>query len=237
MNELYHHGILGQRWGKQNGPPYPLDGKVSSKIQKAGKKRKDAEYRRQREKQKSGKNVKTEGFYDPETGEEIYVPTQRDQRKLYKAISRSKNRNKVTRAISKVTKRNPIDRQLDKVMSKQQKEDIRNHIEENEQVRKDWLATGKENGFNSKQAKEALHDYWKSSQALNKEIDGYVKTVLGKYRHKKVVGMRNGHKAYMGEAEMFVKNRIRTRAVQESYRLQQIKRMQELLEQEDDYYE
>jgi hypothetical protein len=23
-NELYHHGILGQRWGKKNGPPYPL---------------------------------------------------------------------------------------------------------------------------------------------------------------------------------------------------------------------
>ena len=23
-DELYHHGIFGQKWGKRNGPPYPL---------------------------------------------------------------------------------------------------------------------------------------------------------------------------------------------------------------------
>ena len=33
---LAHHGIKGQHWGVKNGPPYPLDQKVSRAI-KAGK--------------------------------------------------------------------------------------------------------------------------------------------------------------------------------------------------------
>lgn len=33
-DELYHHGILGQRWGKKNGPPYPLSAKDHSASEK-----------------------------------------------------------------------------------------------------------------------------------------------------------------------------------------------------------
>lgn len=36
-NYLKHHGILGQKWGKRNGPPYPLgSGKHSASERKAG---------------------------------------------------------------------------------------------------------------------------------------------------------------------------------------------------------
>lgn len=34
QNDLYHHGILGQKWGVQNGPPYPLRGGDYTKAEK-----------------------------------------------------------------------------------------------------------------------------------------------------------------------------------------------------------
>jgi len=35
--ELYHHGIAGQKWGVQNGPPYPLKETIHDKIVKKAK--------------------------------------------------------------------------------------------------------------------------------------------------------------------------------------------------------
>lgn len=34
QRELYHHGILNQKWGRRNGPPYPLDREDHSKAEK-----------------------------------------------------------------------------------------------------------------------------------------------------------------------------------------------------------
>lgn len=38
---LSHHGIKGQKWGEQNGPPYPLSGKLHNMVVRGNKKRAD----------------------------------------------------------------------------------------------------------------------------------------------------------------------------------------------------
>lgn len=52
-DELYHHGIMGQRWGDRNGPPYPLgSGDHSSEEKKRGWKQSlDAKDTKKRKKQ------------------------------------------------------------------------------------------------------------------------------------------------------------------------------------------
>lgn len=52
-NFLEHHGIAGQKWGKQHGPPYPLD----RSAQKQAKLKAKAKARQEREKEKAKKRI------------------------------------------------------------------------------------------------------------------------------------------------------------------------------------
>lgn len=67
---LMHHGILGQKWGKRNGPPYPLDAKSHSKSEK------DAGWRKSLNKSKSkqSKSIKDKwNDLDPKTKKTVKI--------------------------------------------------------------------------------------------------------------------------------------------------------------------
>lgn len=75
-NEFYHHGILGQKWGVRNGPPYPLGGGQYSKAE-----------RKFRYKKKKGRNV----IYNKRHFDETI-----DTRKTLSTLSYDPNRTKGT---------------------------------------------------------------------------------------------------------------------------------------------
>lgn len=67
MSELFHHGILGQKWGKTNGPPYPLDYGAHSKAEIRMAK-KDAKWIKKKE-----EKIKTKAYNKSEKEMRAYV--------------------------------------------------------------------------------------------------------------------------------------------------------------------
>lgn len=116
-NELYHHGILGQKWGKKNGPPYPLSSSDHSSAEKkagwrkslsdrraesARKRAAKAEIKRRAEQSKRDKKAAEDKAREEAARRE--EQSRRDKKEAEKAAKREKERQAILKDPSKLNK-------------------------------------------------------------------------------------------------------------------------------------
>ncbi len=180
QRELYHHGILGQKWGRKMGPPYPLDASDhSSAEKKEGYK-------------KSIGGGRNEGMYDRHEKKQ-----QRIEKKFDKKIAKNeKNRSEVMSAREK--NRSKIEKRYDKKISSYQKDidsfdQIKNGVKDKKgrdiltKQEVDDIVSGLKAKQDALKAKKnaKIDDFDKGTEYLTAGYDKY-KSVLDNYKNVKM---------------------------------------------------
>lgn len=97
--ELYHHGIKGQKWGVENGPPYPLSSDVST-----GKRLKKVEKLEKKIEQNRGYMKEHEDYYKNKADREAAMKKNDRDQKVKKTIDNTVR--KIEKANKKIEKAN-----------------------------------------------------------------------------------------------------------------------------------
>ncbi len=182
--ELCHHGILGQKWGKKNGPPYPLDaGDHSSSEKKAG-------WRKSLDKT-SDARAKIKSMSDDELRQKVYRKNLESQYRQYSSkVGENRKANDVidiTRkgfrtlgnAASMVSKGMQLKNQSkldniddDEKMSKREKREARKDINRNKLIT-DAVSQGSHSTANELQKKKRIDSFDKTD--ISKMSDAELK--------------------------------------------------------------
>ena len=101
--ELYHHGIKGQKWGIENGPPYPLSSDIST-----GKRLKKIEKLQKKSEQNRGYMKEHEDYYKNKTDREVGMRKNDRDKKIEKVNK------KFEKKASKIEKHNAKELKNDK---------------------------------------------------------------------------------------------------------------------------
>lgn len=162
--ELYHHGVLGQKWGQRNGPPYPLKpGQHSAAEKKAGWTKSVSSTTGGVKK----KSVKTGGFKEFATRNDPIVKLDKklQERKAERASTKTGGLSRRTLENAEASTRNKTHKSAENYKDK--KESLENAKSKNKEEQ-------------TKESRDELRNARKETRAAEKEVRRQLKAEAGR---------------------------------------------------------
>lgn len=165
-NELSHHGILNQRWGVKNGPPYPLSrSQMSSAEKKAQKKSKVSdilEKRRQKKEEDAAARRRAEALRKAREAKAAKRDLEKEKERIMREGTaeelRSIKSELTSKEIEQVLKRLDLDRRIDEAIAKDRDRgwNAINHAMKKVGDVNNWISTGLNSYDNTVKVKNIL---------------------------------------------------------------------------------